>query len=168
MSEETETGEETTEETGEQESGVIRELRSKLEAANREAKDARGAAVAAVEAVRAEVARTTQATAFVNELGFPQMAEVVASNVEGELTVESVGSYLATLGLTKQAAPDASGESKIDTPDPAGFQAVTDLGSEVASAASGDQAKDIEKRIGEATSFEEVQALAAEGGFLQA
>ncbi len=167
MSEETKTGEETTETTEGQENDLIRDLRSKIDAANQRTKDAERVAVSAVEAVRAEVARTAEAATLVNELGFPQMANVVASNVEGELTAESVGSYLTSLGLVKQAATDTSGESKTDTPDAAGFQAVTDLGSEVASAASGAQAQDIGKRIGEAASFEEVQALAAEAGVLQ-
>lgn len=169
MSEETMTEEEKEEAAKGQENELIRSLRSQVESANRGEKDAKAAAIAAVAAVRAEVARTSQATAFVNELGFPQMAEVVASNVEGELTAESVGSYLVTLGLKKQAAPDTSGESTVETavPDASGFQAITDLGSEVASAASGDPAQALDKRIGEADSFEEVQALAAEGGFLQ-
>lgn len=150
-----------------QENDLIRSLRAQLKDAQSEAKEAKRAREAAVEAARAEVVREVKAHQLVSELGFPKMASLVAANVEGDLTAESVQAYLAELGVTEvqSDAPDAEGERR---PDPAGVQQVADLGSSLATASRNDAAsQSLIRRLGEAQSVEEVAALAAEGGFLQ-
>ncbi len=169
MSEETNTDEDTGDDDPGQENELIRSLRSQIDESNREAKAARENTAIAVEAVKAEVARTAKAQTLVNEFGYPGLAETIASNVEGELTEESVAEAFGTLGLAKQEVPEPSGGSvpKTPAPDAAGVEAVADLGSQVASAASGEQAGSLEERLAAATTVEEVTALAAEGEFLQ-
>ena len=152
-----------------QENDLIRSLRSQIEQAKAEAKAERLASASAVEAVRAEVARTSKAQEIVNALGFPKIAGIVAEKVEGELTEESVKGFLASVGLAERQVDDTSGETSQPEGGPSAqsIQQVADLSRSVADAASGDQAQDLAARIAAAESPEAVEALAAEGGFLQ-
>ena len=154
-------------ETGEgQESGPIKALRDQLktEKAARVAAEARTGEVAA--SIRAEVKREQEASGVVSDLGYPDMASLIAEKVEGEVTVESATAFLSTLGL-KPIPKDGStdGAPKPDTTVSVGD--VADLGSQVAAAASGTQETDVEKRLDAATSEAEIASIMGEAGLLK-
>lgn len=151
------------------ESPVIGTLRKQLADANKAAKAADERADTAVAEYQAEAAKVDAAREIVNKLGYPGLAEDVASALE-EVTPEAVVAYLKErqLPLTDpDPSSDDDKDTSKDTSKPEDLEEVTSLAQSVASAAGDAGGKTVLDRISETETVEEVAEIAADEGFLQ-
>ena len=117
MSEDTTSGENTPEDNE-----LIRKLRADLKTANANIKTAGEDAIALVE-------RGSKAAGLMPE-GFKGLADIFATEVDGDLDAESAAEWLKGRGFT--AAPSENAEEVVDTATE--LEAVTNLGGAVAAA----------------------------------
>src|SRR3989304_3292780 len=97
-------------EGSEQDSAVIKELRSKNKDLARQNKDLEHQVSTARDQILAEVQREQSAHQLVSELGFPKLGSLVAEKIQGDLTSDNVKSFLEGIGLVAQAEqPGTSG-----------------------------------------------------------
>jgi len=161
MSDQLEDG--TAEGGAEDESSVIKTLRAQAKESKAAAKVAQENEQKALETARSQLERESQAQQLVDAVGFPGMRDVVLERVEGEVTKEKVTAVLEGLNLTveetgKKQEPAQDGSSSVGS--------AASLGSQVASAAAGTQEDDVNVKLANAESVEELEAIAADAGFL--
>ncbi|MHC4372124.1 MAG: hypothetical protein ACYSW8_31345 [Planctomycetota bacterium] len=142
MSDNTTSGENTPEDNE-----LIRKLRSDLKIANQKIKTAAEDAVAQVE-------RGSTAAGLMPE-GFKGLADIFASEVDGELDAASAAEWLKGRGFS--ASSDETVEEVADTA--AELQKVTDLGGAVAAAGSLTPEDTILKQLGEVVDPNAYQSL---------
>jgi hypothetical protein len=138
-----------------EDSPIIKELRSQLRATQKEAEKLR--ALQAEEEAKAQSARATSATEIVNALGMEGLSEDVLNWVEGEITQEKV---IGALQARNIPLPDGTAQ-----PEPTTDEETVNpsrIGQQVASAAAGGAVKSVEERLAEATSQEEIRAIMEE------
>ncbi len=126
--------------TGDGESPVIKGMRSQIDSLEKAVKAAESKADTAVADANAQVERKQDASKFLND-ELKGLADVVAGEVDGDITAETVGAWLADRNLGEvvtavadgdsDGAGDGDGDGKEKSPagDVAG---VADLGSSVA------------------------------------
>jgi hypothetical protein len=141
---------------GPEESAVLKELRSRLRAAEKEREELRkqqAEAEARAQSARAEAARET-----VNTLGYEGLVEDVLNWVEGDITQEKV---IEALQARSIPLPDA-----VERPTPGDQQTAnpSEIGQHVADAAAGGAVKSLDERLAEAQTGAEVQAIMEEAG----
>ena len=139
-----------------EDSPIIKELRSQLRATQKEAEKLR--ALQAEEEAKAQSARATSATEIVNALGMEGLSEDVLNWVEGEITQEKVIGALQARNIplpdgTAQPEPVTANEN---VPNP------SKIGQQVAQAAAGGAIKTVEERLAEATTQAEIKAIMEE------
>jgi len=168
MPEDTDTGAEEAQDN----SGVITALRKKVRDLEKAVSDNDPSVVEAK--VRESVARESAAAVLLDKAGHPKLSATFLSAVEGEVTEESVAKFLTDLGLTARepASEDASSEGGNaeggdGSPDPKAVAEVAAAGSDLAAATQSDGKVDPLAKISEATSTEELTALAIAGGYHQ-
>lgn len=149
-------------EGGTEESAVITELRRQLREAQAELKK-RPTREQVLAEIQAQAARVKAAESVLVQFGLPaETAKFVAENVEGEVTEESVKSFLEASGLAKLARSDdqeAEGtEAKQEVAE------VSKLGQQVASAGGATGTKDIGALLDEANSIEDINRIMVEAG----
>jgi hypothetical protein len=142
MSDNTTSGENTPEDNE-----LIRKLRSDLKIANQKIKTAAEDAVAQVE-------RGSKAAGLMPE-GFKGLADIFASEVDGELDAASAAEWLKGRGFS--ASSDETVEEVADTATE--LQKVTDLGGAVAAAGSLTPEDTILKQLGEVVDPNAYQSL---------
>ena len=148
------------EEGSDQDSPVIKELRSKLKqlSAAVTEKDKRLAEVEARESTKREEA----AKEIVNALGFPGLKDDVLGWVEGEITETSVKEALKVRSLLAKDLEGDSGDVQAD--DDTSSVSASKVGQRVADAAGGKDQRSLTERLGEAKSNEEIEAIMDEAG----
>ena len=117
---------------------LIKDLRSKLKVANASIKTAGDDAVALVE-------RGTKAAGLMPE-GFKGLADIYATEVDGDLDKDSAAEWLKGRGFGV-APPDGQASEEADTA--SDLEAVTDLGGAVAAAGNLNATDDITKQLEE-------------------
>jgi hypothetical protein len=148
-----------------QDSPVIQQLRAQLKAAEKEAKDAKGQAKEAADAARTQVLRELRAEQLVKAAGFPKLAELAVERIEGEITDESVASFLEGLGL-QAGEQEPSGDGDGGGGDAStSVEQVARLGARVADASRDQLGKGVIDRLNQTQSIEEITAIANEAGF---
>jgi len=146
----------TDEDESQEDSPVLKELRSQLRATQKEAEKLR--ALQAEADARAQSARAEAAQSAVNSLGMEGLVEDVLTWVEGDVTLEKT---IAALQARNIPLPDVGEQPKpqsVETPNP------SKIGQQVADAASGGAVKSIDERLAEADTGAEVAAIMAEAG----
>jgi hypothetical protein len=147
-----------TDQDGDQEdSPVLKELRSQLRAKDKELTKLRSdqaEAEAQAQSARAEAAQET-----VNALGMEGLVEDVLNWVEGEITPEKV-----IAALEERSIPLPDGDAVQPTPDPVDEtdENPSKIGQKVAAAAAGGAVKTVDERLAEAKSPAEVDAIMEE------
>ena len=126
---------------------VIKELRSKLKIANADIKTAGADAIALVE-------RGAKAAGLMPE-GFKGLADIYASEVDGDLDQDSAAEWLKGRGFG--VAPPKEGEVVVDTA--AELEAVTDLGGAVAAAGNLSPEDSFTKQLEEVVDPNKYQSL---------
>ncbi len=114
----------TNEDSPPEDNELIKDLRSKLKVANASIKTAGADAIALVE-------RGTKAAGLMPE-GFKGVADIYATEVDGELTADNATEWLKGRGFTASPDKEALEEANVVSQ----LEAVTDLGSAVAAAGS--------------------------------
>ncbi len=127
----------TNEENPPEDNELIRKLRADLKASNAKNKTAGEDAVALVE-------RGSKAAGLMPE-GFKGLADIFATEVDGELNAESAAEWLKTRGISG-AAPKTVEEVTDPVTE---LEAVTDLGSAVAAAGGLTPENSIQKQLDE-------------------
>jgi len=149
------------EEGQEDESAVIRALRSDIKDAKTAVKTAEKAAETAVEDARAQVARESKAQEIVDDLGYPKLTSLVLEKVEGDLTPEGVTEFLTGLGLDAESkGSDGGGEEG----EAATVADVANLGKRLASTSRG--ADTFADELAQTKTPEEAAAVAAKHGMV--
>ena len=132
-------------------SAIINDLRKqirKLEKSDKEKTEQ----LAEVEALN-QSKREEAAQQIVDTVGLPALKEDVLNWVEGDITQESVVEALQARGIPLSDAPvQPPQESQAQPP-------VSEIGQRVADAAAGGAVKDLDARIAEAQTQEELQAI---------
>ena len=144
----------TDEDESQDDSPVMKELRSQLRASQKETEKLR-ALQAEVDA-RTQSMRAETAQRAVNSLGMEGLVEDVLTWVEGDVTLEKTIAALQARNIplpdgTEQPTPELS-----ESPNP------SKIGQQVADAASGGAVKSIDERLAEAGSNAEIQAIMEE------
>ena len=156
------------ESNSEQDSGVIQSLREQIKELNRELK--RQPSRSEIEAeVQEKLTRNFAIDSMLGTLGHPAgIRSVVAEQLgDADVTLESVTEALTAIGYTVEVGDGASSQEDEATANAADLADVSNLSARVRSAAKGATVESITDRIAKAKSREELQALAAEGEFLQ-
>jgi len=111
------------------ESPVIKDLRRQVKELKGSSKQLAAAADEALATARAQVKRESEANSLMSNAGFSGLADIFASEVDGELTAVAATEWLKRRGLS--ASPETSEEGE-----PLAEQVgnVADLGSRVAAA----------------------------------
>lgn len=148
----------TDEDESQEDSPVLKELRSQLRAQQKENEKLR-TLQAEVEA-QAQSARAEAAQETVNTLGMDGLVEDVLNWVEGEVTQEKV---IAALQERNIPLPDGTAQPEPDLVDET-VENPSRIGQQVAAAAAGGAVKSVDERLAEATSQEEVNAIMEEAG----
>ncbi len=162
--EETNEGEIPTE--GEGESSVLKLQRARADAA--EAELAVLKQEKADEVAVAQQLRSDSMEAIVNSLQIPNLKEDLLAWVTGEVTLETVDAALKAKGLNfapteGQPAPVVEAQQPVAPPEFAPLP-VSALGQQVADAASGQTAANLDQQLAEATTQAEVAKLMTEAG----
>ncbi len=148
--------------TGE-DSSVIKVLRQRVKELEKELQRRPDPETVEAEVAR-RVARREAATSVLVQMGFsPKMSDLVTREVEGDITEESVRSFLEGLGLkadSGQPTDDGAKQSEKASQ----VAEVADLASQVASVTQSDGTPDITKAISEAKSVEELDAIMRKAG----
>ena len=111
----------------------------------------------------AEQARADAVQSMLTAKGFGKLTSVFLNQVEGFPTDDSVSEFLADLGLdAKESEVPAQEEEDVSEPDAQPL--ASDLGQQVATAATGDSRPDIMKMLSEAKSGEEIDRIMQEAG----
>lgn len=144
------------------ESAVLRDVRAKLRAAEKalKEKEVRLSEVEAAEQTR----RADAAEEIVSALGFPGLKEDVLLWVQGPLTENSVREALKARSLISQDSQESEGGEPQEQSKQSSQGSASTVGQRLADAASGADQRDLEQRINEAQSQEELRALIAEAG----
>ena len=148
-----------------EDSAVHKDLRARLRAAEKALKEKEGK-LAEVEAAE-QTRRADAAEKIVNDLGFPGLKDDVLAWVQGPLTEGSVREALKARALISQEASDEGDSEGREAKDQSGRSSTvsaSDVGRRLADAASGADQRDLEQKINEAESQEELRALIAEAG----
>lgn len=141
---------------------LIQGLREQIKTAEAKAKAATEASAQAVTEAREQVKRESQVTTLIDTLGFKGFdTTVVLERVEGDVTAESVTAVFEGLGLKLQSGKISSDETVAQEVSDA-----ADLGARVAAAASGGDTDDVSAKLNKAETIEELNAIAADAGFL--
>lgn len=143
-----------------EDSPVIRKLRAEnraKEKALKELQEWKDKVESAAQTRRAEAAK-----AAVNRLGLPGLADDVLNWVEGDITEDTVVEALKARSIPVPAGHEPVVESEPQ--DEPKIGSVSNVGQRVADAASGRDGRDLEQRIADAQSAEEVAELMAEAG----
>ena len=141
-------------------SPVIKEMRAKLRAEAKRAKELE-ARLGEVEAA-AQTRRADAAEQLMNALGFPGLKEDILNWVEGDLTEESVKAALQARSLVKLDTEQVS--EGTEPQDDAPKVSASIVGQRVADAAGGQDRRDLDTRIAEAASESELASIMAEAG----
>jgi hypothetical protein len=144
---------------GSEDSQVLNEVRSQNRDLKKELKETKGNLEAAVEEGKAQVRRELEIGQLVSQAGFPKMGDVVANQLEGDVTAEAVAGVLQGLGVQAQDAVEDDGEPEV----PATVEDVANLGTQVANAAKGSGGKSFEDELSETDSIEDVVNLMGSG-----
>lgn len=155
MSEDQDSGFADDDETQE-DSPVLKELRSQLRAAQKETEKLRALqaeADARTQSMRAEAAQNA-----VNSLGMDGLVEDVLTWVEGDITPEKVIAALEARSIPLPDAVERPTPASPETPNP------SEIGQRVADAASGGAVKSLDERLAEAETQAELQAIMDEAG----
>ena len=117
-----------TDPTGESNSPVIEDFRRREKQLKAQLKEAQAQADAALADARAQVERENAASQLMSNAGFAGLADVFASDVDGDLTPEAATKWLEQRGLA------ASPEGAPEVNEPAAEQVgnVADLGAQIA------------------------------------
>lgn len=148
------------EETKEQESSVIRQLRAQNDTLKQQLKERDDRLAEGAKASREATEQLLIAA------GFPKLTDVVIEKVEGFPTEQSVNEVLKGLGLVQA---ETSTESDADSEQPDKVEAiagVANLGQKVASAAGGAGRSGVSEKLAKAKTPAEVAAVMAEAGLL--
>ena len=137
----------------EEESTVIKQLRSKERADAKKMKDLEEQ-LAQYEA-SIQSARDSSAKEIVDSFGLPGLKDDVLNWIEGEITQESVVEALKARSIP---LPDEASQPEVEATTPP----VSEIGQRVADAAAGGAVKDLDSRIAESENFEELQAIMTE------
>lgn len=139
-----------------EDSPVLKELRSQLRAAQKETEKLRALqaeADARTQSMRAEAAQNA-----VNSLGMDGLVEDVLTWVEGDITPEKVIAALEARSIPLPDAVERPAPESSESPNP------SEIGQRVADAASGGAVKSIDERLAEAGSSAEIRAIMEEAG----
>jgi len=139
-----------------EESPVIKELRSQLRAAAKEAEKLRKLQDEAD--VRTQSRRAEAAESAVNSLDLPGLKEDVLNWIEGDITPEKVIEALQarSIPLPEETARPEPDSKRSSNP--------SEIGQRVADAAAGGAVKSVDARLSEAQSQAEINAIMAEAG----
>ncbi len=141
---------------GTEDSSVIRELRSKVKAFEKQSE-----ANAELASSFAQ-ARLEAAAGIIDRPGNPKLTEVVVNLVDGFPTPEKVRAVLADLGLAEAEAPV---EDVIDSaPDAPSVQKVAGLGQRAATAAGAGGAESLDAKLANAVSQAEINEIMLAAG----
>ena len=108
----------------------------------------------------AEQVRANAAESMLTAKGFGKLASIYLNQTEGFPTEESVEGFLADLGLN-------ANEEKVPEPEPEAEpekKSASELGQQVASAADGDEAFDLDRALADATSAEQIDQIMRDAG----
>ena len=146
----------TDEDENPEDSPVIKELRNRaraLEKENEKFRTLQAEADTRTQSLRAEAARDA-----VNSLGMDGLVEDVLNWVEGDITPEKV---IGALQARNIPLPDSTEQPK---PEPTVRQNPSKIGQQVADAAAGGAVKSIDERLAEANTGAEIAAIMGEAG----
>lgn len=143
-------------------SPVIKKLRAELRAKEKAIAEA-NAKLEQVEAA-AQTKRAEAATNEVNRLGLPGLKDDVLGWIEGEVTPEKVIDALKARSIPVPEDIEASVEGQRSDQRGERSDSASNVGQRVADAAGGQDQRDLETRIAQATSAKEIAELMAEAG----
>lgn len=148
-----------TDETSSEDSPVLRDLRKKLKAQEKELERFRKQQEEAETAALTQRKETVQG--IMNTLGFPKLADDVSGWVEGAVTEESVKA-----ALEARSIPLPTGDPQPQPKTPPSVSA-SDVGQRVADAAGGTDRRSLDERIAAAETPSELKALMEEANLVR-
>jgi hypothetical protein len=146
----------TDEDESQEDSPVLKELRSQLRASQKDVEKLRSLQ-AEVDA-RTQSMRAESAQSAVNSLGMEGLVEDVLNWVEGEITLEKTIAALQSRNIPLPDGTEKPEPQSPETPNP------SKIGQQVADAAAGSAVKSIDERLAQAETGREVQGIMEEAG----
>ena len=143
-----------------EDSPVIRKLRAELRQKEKALQDSQDK-LAQVETAE-QTRRNEAAEKLMDTIGLPGLKEDVLSWVEGPITEASVIEALKVRSIPLSDDFSSDAEQSQDEDD--GTPSASTVGQRVADAAGGQDKRDLDRKIAEATSQEEINELMAEAG----
>lgn len=145
-----------TDEQGLEDNALVRNLRADVAQAKSELKELRQYKAEAAE--REQLSRKEAATAAVNTLGLPGLADDVLNWIEGSITAEAVAAVLKVKGIPMPTVVPETAPQGAPIPE---VLSASKLGQAVASLAQGGGTKSVDQQLAEATNSTEIEAIMA-------